>query len=207
MARGARRVWAAGFFAVAALVATYPLILHIFDTVPVDLGDPLLNAWILACDAHALTTDPLHLFDANIFYPFPQPLTYSDALLSGALLVAPVTLVTHNAVLAYNVLLLTCLWLAGFGMCLLVRDVTQHEMAAVVAGCLFYGVNYAFDDPNFYLNAHFSLVLGAGFGALAALRAASDRARGVTAVACGALFLFPLLFNYPVLDKSRGEIT
>jgi hypothetical protein len=137
MARGALRVWVAGFFAVATLVATFPLILHLPDAVPVDLGDPLLNAWILAWDAHALTTDPLHFFDANIFYPFPQPLTYSDALLSGALLVAPVMLVTHNAVLACNVLLLLSLWLAGFGSYLLVRDLTRHELAAVVAGCLF----------------------------------------------------------------------
>jgi hypothetical protein len=137
MARAPRHVLAAGLFAVAALVATFPLILHPADSVPVDLGDPLLNAWILAWDAHALATDPLHLFDANIFYPFPQPLTYSDALLSGALPLAPFTLATHNAVLAYNVLLLASLWLCGFGTYLLVRDLTRHELAAVVAGCVF----------------------------------------------------------------------
>lgn len=137
MARGSHAVWVAAFFAAAALVATFPLILHLADAVPVDLGDPLLNAWILAWDAHALTTEPLHLFDANIFYPFPQPLTYSDALLSGALAVAPITLLTHNAVLALNALLLASLWLAGFGTYVLVRDLTGHELAAVVAGCLF----------------------------------------------------------------------
>ena len=34
-----------------------------------DTGDPILNEWALAWVAHQIVTDPLHLFDANIFYP------------------------------------------------------------------------------------------------------------------------------------------
>jgi hypothetical protein len=75
----------------------------------------------------------------------------------------------------------------------------------VFAGCLFYGVNYAFDDPNFYLNAHFMVALWAGFGLLAVLRAARAGWRLPAAVLCGGLFLFPLMSNYPQLDKSRDR--
>ena len=37
-----------GAFTALALVMTYPLVRHITEALPNDLGDPLLNAWILA---------------------------------------------------------------------------------------------------------------------------------------------------------------
>ena len=43
-----------------------------------NLGDPVLYAWALSWNAHAVVTSPLHLFDANIFWPHPLSLAYSD---------------------------------------------------------------------------------------------------------------------------------
>ena len=99
--------------------------------------DPVLNSWILAWDVHALTTNPRQFYDANIFFPFPLPLTYSETLLSGALLVAPVLLLSGNPVLAHNVLTLLALTVAGLGVYLLVRHLTRDWLAAVIGGAIF----------------------------------------------------------------------
>ena len=41
-------------FVALSLAATYPLIRHLGDALPADIGDPLLNAWILGWDADRL---------------------------------------------------------------------------------------------------------------------------------------------------------
>ena len=43
-----------------------------------DAADTILHEWILAWVPHQLWNDPLHLFDANIFYPERYTLAYSD---------------------------------------------------------------------------------------------------------------------------------
>ncbi len=61
-------------YGLLALVSTHPLWRHLATAVPSDIGDPLLNTWILAWDGHALLTDPAQLFDANIFFPLKDTL-------------------------------------------------------------------------------------------------------------------------------------
>jgi hypothetical protein len=134
--RSVRLLLVVGFYAVATIVCTFPLVLHLADSLA-PAPDTLLHSWILAWDIHALSTDPLHLYDANVYFPFPLSLTYSDAMLSGALMVAPILLLTGNAILAHNVLTLASLLLAGLGMYLLVRALTGSDVGALVAGCIF----------------------------------------------------------------------
>jgi hypothetical protein len=122
------------FYLCLAVITTHPLWLHLADAVPGDIGDPLLNTWILAWDSHALLTDPLHLFDANIFYPLPHTLAYSEHLLSTAALVLPLGLVSGEPVVAYNLSLLLSFPLAGLGMYLLVLHWTHRRQAAFLAG-------------------------------------------------------------------------
>jgi hypothetical protein len=120
-----------------ALVTTYPLWLHLAEAVPGDIGDPLLNTWILAWDAHALLVKPLHFFDANIFYPLPNTLAYSEHLVSTALLAMPLGLISGEPVVAYNLSLLLSFPLAGLGMYALVLHWTQRRGAALLAGLAF----------------------------------------------------------------------
>ena len=54
-----------------------------------DTGDTVLHEWIMAWVAHQVVHDPVHLFDANIFYPERNTLAYSDPLIVQALLGAP----------------------------------------------------------------------------------------------------------------------
>ncbi len=76
-------------------------------------------------------------FDANIFYPLPLTLAYSEHLLAQAIQIAPLYLLTANPVLCYNLLFLSTFALSGLGMYLLVRELTGSTWAAFAAGLLF----------------------------------------------------------------------
>ncbi len=83
----------------------WPLPLHLGRDIPLDTGDPLSQAWQVAWDGHALTAQPLHLFQANQFWPLRNTLAFSDALLGYA----PAGLIgsgPHAAVVRYDLLFL-----------------------------------------------------------------------------------------------------
>ena len=124
-------------FAALTLGMTYPLVLHLGDALPGDLGDPLLNAWILAWDADRLADGLRGLWQAPIFHPYPNTLAYSEHLLGIAVLVAPVQWLFGNLVLTYNMAFFLSYLLAGCGMYLLVRSLTGCPWAGVVAGIAF----------------------------------------------------------------------
>jgi hypothetical protein len=44
----------------------------------------------MAWDAHALVRQPLRLYDANAFHPYPRSLTFGDHLLPEAVMATPV---------------------------------------------------------------------------------------------------------------------
>jgi hypothetical protein len=116
---------------------TYPLIRHFTTHIPSDLGDPLLNAWILAWDFHALSTDPWNLFNANILYPLKNTLALSEHLMGVLPIFAPAYAMTGNPVIAYNIMLFLSFPLCGIAMFLLVYYWTQNFWAALISGVLF----------------------------------------------------------------------
>jgi hypothetical protein len=128
-------------FAVLSLVLTYPLSLHLAGAVE-DRQDALLNVWITAWDEHQLLANPGHLFDANIFYPYSRTLAYSELLLGNALLALPITAISGNPVLGYNLALLLSFILSGLGTYLLVLKLTRSAGAGVVAGTIFSFCSY-----------------------------------------------------------------
>jgi hypothetical protein len=140
-------------YSMLALAMTYPLILHPTSTVPSDIGDPLLNTWILAWNSQALLTNPTELFNANIFFPLTNTLAYSEHLFSTAILALPLQLIGAEPILAYNVSLLITFPLAGFGMYLLALRWTKRPGAAFVAGLVF-----AFAPYRFAAIAHLQLL-------------------------------------------------
>lgn len=96
-----------------------------------------LLVWILAWTAHALATQPLDLFQANIFHPAPDTLASSENLLGLAPLAAPLYWLTQNPILTYNVTVLVVVWLAALCTFALVRDWTGSAAAAFLAGAAF----------------------------------------------------------------------
>ena len=95
-------------------------------------ADARLIVWALAWDVHALVTQPLRLFDANIFHPAPGMLAGAENLLATALLVAPVQLASRNPVLAANVAAMATYPLAAVLMYALARTLGLPRLAAAV---------------------------------------------------------------------------
>jgi hypothetical protein len=119
------------------IVLAYPL-----STSPARLRlpsgpDPDLFLWTLAWDTHAFTSQPLSLFDANIYYPQHDTLAYSENLIGSALLAAPVIWLTGNLVLAYNLVSLLACALCGLGAYLLARRVGVGPLGAFLCGMIF----------------------------------------------------------------------
>src|SRR5207253_935571 len=140
-----RTAFIACFFLVATAAYTWPLPLHpathlLHPTTPINpfaLADYYLNSWILSWVAHALRTDPLRLFEANVFYPCPHSLAFSEHILSGALLTLPLDVVHHDPILAQNVLLLASYVLGGIGTAIILCDLEASIPAALLGGSLF----------------------------------------------------------------------
>ena len=72
-----------------AVLHTWPLVLHPGRYSRNDNADTQLNEWILAWVEHQLPRAPLHLFEANIFYPAHDSLAFSEPLIVPALIGAP----------------------------------------------------------------------------------------------------------------------
>jgi hypothetical protein len=140
-----RRVDAAawGYFLLASIWLTWPLLPRM-STALSSSPDSLLNAWALGWSFHILPRDPLALFDANIFFPRPDTLAYSEHLFGITVLVWPVFAVTRNLPLAYNVAVLSSFALSGVGMYLLVREISGSRWAALASGTIFLAAPYRF---------------------------------------------------------------
>jgi hypothetical protein len=130
---------------ITTLVMTRPLVAGAWDTIA-NYGDPLLNAWILAWDAHALITDPLNLFNANIFHPFLNTLAYSEHLLGIALPAAPLFWATGNAIFVHNLAVIGSFVLSGLGAYLLAGHLTRSRFAGLVAGLAYAFAGYRFSE-------------------------------------------------------------
>jgi len=134
------------FFLLAAVAFTWPVVLRLHRAVPVDTGDPLLNAWIISWGSRTLFTAPTRLFQANIMYPARDVLAFSEHLFTMVVLTAPLYWVSGNPLLSYNLLLIGGLAFSGFGCYLLVRELTGSRWAALVGGFLFALGSYKFSQ-------------------------------------------------------------
>jgi hypothetical protein len=132
-------------YAAVTFVMAYPFSASPASTVVADLPDTHLYIWTLAWDAYAFLHQPVLIFDANIYHPFPNTLAYSENLIGTALFAAPIIWLTGDAVLAMNLAaLLTCV-LCGTGAYFLARRWGLHPYAAFICGLVF-----AFAPPRFF---------------------------------------------------------
>ena len=138
---------AIAFVAITVLM-TWPIARGMLRDIPADLGDSLLNMWILAWDAEAFvamasgTMSFAEFWNGNIFHPAPLTLTFSEHLIPQALQGLPFYMATGNIVLAYNVVFLATFALSGLGMFLFVRELTGSARVGFVAGLFFAFVPY-----------------------------------------------------------------
>jgi hypothetical protein len=99
-------------------------------------ADVLTTVWILNWVLHGLVTQPLHLFEANIFYPAPVPLARSEHMFATALLGAPGALL-GGPVAAHQTALLLCLTLTVWSTAWVVARWEGSLAAGLAAGVLF----------------------------------------------------------------------
>lgn len=119
--------------------------------------DVELLMWILSWTAHALLTQPLEIFQGNIFHPAPDSLAFSEHLLGLLPVSGPIFWTTENPVLTYNVTTLAVVWMSAFSMFLMVRSFSGSAAAGFFAGCLFaFGGNVSLDFLRLHTSAiHF----------------------------------------------------
>ena len=124
-------------FGVLAVIFTYPLVFHLGSVGRIDNGDGQFSIWNVAWVARALVLDPIHVFDANIFYPHRGTLTYSETNLGAGMLAVPVYWATRNAYAAHNFVLFLSFVLSATGMYCLVRYIVADRRAASIAAICF----------------------------------------------------------------------
>jgi len=122
---------------------TWPLVRSL-DRFVSDPGDPYLTAWILHWDWRQFFRDPLHLFDANIFYPARLALAFSENLFGAALFGFPLYAAGFPPITVANVILLLGMASSGFGAWALAREMTGDAAASVVAGLFYAFVPFRF---------------------------------------------------------------
>src|SRR5262245_18943383 len=89
-------------------------------------------AWV----SHQIVTNPLHLFDANIFYPERYTLAYSDHLFVQSMMGAPLLWAGVRPVLVHNLVLIAGFALSGWATSLVVKQWTGSWLAAIVSGTM-----------------------------------------------------------------------
>jgi hypothetical protein len=130
--------WTLVFLGALALAAAmnWQCVLHPATTIPMDLGDPLLQTWELAWAGHAVTTAPLQLWQANAFFPDTYSFAFSDTLL-GYLPASVIGTGQGAALVRYNILFVLLHALAFIGPYALVRQLGAGRTAATLAGVAF----------------------------------------------------------------------
>src|SRR4051812_18478279 len=149
-----REAAAFGFFLLFTIFMTWPVVLRL-DTATSDLGDPLLNTWIVDWDLYSITNAPTHIDDANIYYPSKYPLAYSENLFGIAIVALPFYFFGFTPLTIYNIAFLLGFAFCGYGAFVLGRVLTRSTAGGIVAGILYSFVNFRTDHL-----AHLQFVWG-----------------------------------------------
>lgn len=200
------------FCAFTALL-TWPYINYLRFAV-VDTGDPYLMSWVLWWDYHQTFTNPLHLFDANIFYPYRYTLAFSEHCYGIAVLFFPLFALGLRPLTVHAVAMYVGFVVCGYSAFRLARTLTKSEASGWVAGIIF-----AFVPFRFHLLSHlpylFSPWIPLLFEALVLFVRKRSRKRalwlgfaffmtGLTTVSWFTLSLVPFAFVAAVLLTRYG---
>ena len=130
-------------FCLFTSAVTWPYVTRLRDAV-VDRGDPYLITWILWWDYHQTFTDPLHLFNANLFYPLKYTLAFSENSYGIALLFFPLYALGLKPLTVHAIALFFGFALSGYGAFRLGRTLTGSTAVGWIAGIIFAFVPYRF---------------------------------------------------------------
>ena len=137
MALRNRRLAELTIFLALTLLHTWPLASDPAHLSRLDNNDTAFNTWVIAWVQHQLPHDPVHLFEAPIFYPEHDTLAYSEHMIVPAAMGLPLNWAGASPVLVYNLLAVAGFLLSGLSMSWVVRRWTGCFAAGVIAGALF----------------------------------------------------------------------
>jgi hypothetical protein len=169
--------------ALLTVALTYPMAFKLGHVGRIDNGDGQLSIWNVAWVARTLVVDPLHVFDANIFYPHRGTLAYSENNLGAGAMAVPVYWATHNPYAAHNFAMLLAFALSAIATYYLVRYLTGDRRAAAISA-----IGFAFCPFVYAHTAHIQLLMTAGLPfSLLAFHRMADRPSVGRGAALGAV--------------------
>lgn len=143
--RGASEAAAVWFAAVlVACLFTYPYVVQFGNAGRIDTNDGRWSIWVVTWVAHALSSDPLGVFNANIYYPHQNALAFSEGNLVGGAMGIPAWLLTKSAYATHNFVFILSFVISTVATYYLVRHLTGDRRAAAIAGLLFAYCPFAF---------------------------------------------------------------
>ena len=134
-------------FALFTAILTWPYVIRMRDVV-VDTGDPYLITWIMWWDYHQTFTSPLHLFDANVFYPLKYSLAFSENSYGIAVLFFPLYALGVAPLTVHAIAMFLGFVFCGYGAFRLGRTLTGSVAVGWVAGIVFAFVPYRFNQMS-----------------------------------------------------------
>jgi hypothetical protein len=127
---------AAALYTLLTTALTWPLVRHPGTRVANDLGDPLLNIWLMAWNARVLPLTE-QWWNAPQFYPAEGVMAFSEHLLGLTPITTPILLATRNPLLAYNAAFFCSFLLSAIAGHMLGWSLTRRHDAALIAGLAF----------------------------------------------------------------------
>ena len=123
-------------YGLLTIALTWPLVVRPASLVPNDLGDPLLNAWILAWDARVVPLTGAW-WNSPQFYPVPGTMAFSEHLLGLSIFSTPIIWLTGDALVAYNVVFFLSFVLSALAAYFLAFTISRRHDCAFLAGLAF----------------------------------------------------------------------
>ncbi len=123
------------FYVGCVSVATYPAVRSIGTGLP-HLVDPLVHLWTMRWYKTCLTEGRLPFLCPEIQYPVGAPLGYLPPMHFQSLIYLPLSLLTDNDVLCYNLIWFSSFLLTGLGTFCLAWYLLRDRWCACVAGML-----------------------------------------------------------------------
>lgn len=122
-------------FFIASTYITYPLLFHLGDRVT-GFSDELLIAWIQNWVIHAIMTNPLGVFNGNLYYPYHNTLAYTETFIVTSILAIPARLLVGEPIATVNFTLFSSIIFFGFSIYLLCFYLTRNFLVSLFTGML-----------------------------------------------------------------------
>lgn len=122
-------------FTACSILMTYPLVNGLYETSYG--GEALALTYAFSWGAHALTTDPLHLFNANRNFPVSHSFALTENSIGSQLLYLPIYYLSDDPLLATNVMIILTFILNGLAMFFLCWHYTKNPYASILSGFIF----------------------------------------------------------------------